>query len=113
MQLHESKEMEKAIKDSLDCYHACTESIGMCLQMGGEHAAPEHIRLMRDCAQICNTSAEFMMRNSEFHGQVCEICADICDRCAESCGKFDDKFMKECAEACRKCAESCRKMAQG
>ena len=78
----------------------------------GPHVEAAHLRLLLDCAEICQTSADFMLRGSELHGQVCGVCADVCDRCAQSCAQFgDDQQMQACAEECRKCAESCRKMA--
>jgi len=81
--------------------------------MGGEHAEAGHIRLLLDCAEICQTSANFMLRMSELHGQTCDVCADVCGRCAEDCERFgDDQMMQQCAAACRSCAESCHEMAE-
>lgn len=80
--------------------------------MGEDHAESTHIRLLLDCAEICQTSANFMLCMSDFHGQVCGICADVCEHCAEDCERFaDDKMMQKCAEICRSCAQSCREMA--
>ncbi len=110
---HMSPEMEQCIRNCQDCHHLCIETTTHCLQMGGKHAAMEHIRLLQDCVQICQTSADFMLRGSEFHARTCGVCADVCQRCAEDCERLDpnDAQMKACAEACRRCADSCRKMA--
>jgi hypothetical protein len=107
-----SDEVRECIQDSLDCYQACTETIVKCLVIGGAHAENEHINLLTDCARICNTNADFMLRNSTYHPQTCGITADICDECADTCDRFEDDFMKECASVCRRCAESCREMAR-
>lgn len=108
-----SKEMEQSIQNCLDCYRVCLQTATYCLQMGGKHAAPEHIKLLLDCAEICQTSAGFMLRYSDLHGQTCAVCAEVCEQCAESCRQFEgDAQMKACAEACRRSAESCRQMAQ-
>lgn len=77
--------------------------------MGGEHARPEHMKLMLDCADICRTAADFMLRGSPRHGMICQSCAEICEACAEDCERIGE--MTECVEACRACAESCREMA--
>jgi hypothetical protein len=80
--------------------------------MGGEHAKPGHIRLLLDCAEICETSANFMLRTSDLHHLTCGVCAEVCTRCAEDCERFvDDIMMQACAQACRHCAESCQEMA--
>lgn len=105
-------EMEQCIENCLDCHRICEETAAYCTQMGGKHAEPMQLRLLRDCAQICITSADFMLRGSDLHPRVCGICAEVCDRCAESCELFgDDAQMQACAEICRRCAESCREMA--
>ena len=107
-----SAEMRRCIENCSDCHNICVESVAHCLGMGGKHAEVAHIRLLMDCAEICLTSANFMLRGSELHVRTCAVCAEVCDRCADSCEKFgDDALMKQCAEICRRCAESCRKMA--
>lgn len=105
-------ELDRGIRDSLDCARSCYETITHCLELGGEHAEPRHINALLDCAQICETTAAFMSRGSELHPKLCAVCADACERCAQECERFpDDKVMAECAEICRQTAKSCRSMA--
>jgi hypothetical protein len=105
-------QMQECIQACTTCHGICLETITHCLQKGGRHAEPGHIRLLMDCAQICQTSADFMLRGSDFHTSTCGLCAEICERCAASCDQFgDDEMMKRCADACRMCAQSCREMA--
>lgn len=107
-----NSKIEKCIEDCLECFKVCAETITHCLSKGGMHAKPEHIQLLKDCVKICNTSAEFVLGQSEFESRVCDVCAEVCERCAEDCEKFeDDKAMAVCAEICRRCAESCREMS--
>jgi hypothetical protein len=107
-----SEEVQECLKASLDCYQTCTDTTILCLSIGGKHAEPEHINLLMDCARICSTNADFIIRNSTYYPQTCGICADICDECGDNCDRFEDEFMKECASVCRRCAESCREMAR-
>jgi hypothetical protein len=65
--------------------------------------------LMMNCAEICQTSANFQLSSSHFHRLVCGTCAEVCEACAIDCKKVGG--MDECVEACRECALSCRKMA--
>lgn len=107
-----STEMQQCIKDCEECAGICLETVQYCLEKGGEHANPEHIRLLQICAEICRTSAFFMHVGSDQHPQVCGACAEVCEACAASCEQFgDDAQMKRCAEICRRCAESCYAMA--
>lgn len=95
------------------CHGVCMETVQHCLKMGGKHAEANHIRMLMDCAQICATSADFMLRGSDFHGMTCSVCAEVCERCAADCDRFgDDAMMKRCADACRMCAQSCREMVE-
>jgi len=109
-----SEEMLQCLKNCQECHSVCLITVAHCLGMGGEHAERDHIRLMLDCAQICQTSADFMLRGSGLHARTCAVCAEVCALCAEDCSRFpEDRQMKACVEACRVCAASCRRMASG
>src|SRR3954465_9746154 len=113
MQSEMTGEMRTCIQNCLDCHRICTETVAHCLQKGGRHAEAAHIRLLLDCAQICGTSADFMLRSSHFHTDVCRVCSTICEQCAEECSRMaeGDRTMQQCAEICRSCAASCQAMA--
>ncbi len=107
-----SEEMQQCITDGLNCNSVCLETLTYCLQKGGKHADATHVQLLLDCSEVCQTSANFMLRDSQLHGLLCGVCAEVCDRCATSCEQLgDDAQMKACAEACRRAALSCRKMS--
>jgi hypothetical protein len=106
--------MQDCITNCLDCHSVCLATLSHCLEKGGDHAEASHIRLMQDCAQICITSADFMLRASPLHPMTCRICAEICELCADDCSRLaDDETMVLCAETCRRCAQSCAEMAAG
>lgn len=105
-----SAELQRCIDACLACYQSCRQtSMNHCLESAGRHVEPDHFRLMSTCAEICRTSADFMLSSSTLHGVVCGACADVCEACAAGCDEIGD--MAECADACRRCAESCREMA--
>jgi hypothetical protein len=105
--------MRQCIENCTNCHSICMETVTHCLQMGGKHAEAAHIRLLLDCAEICATSANFMLRGSGLHRKTCGVCAEVCERCAEECERLagGDDLMTRCADMCRRCSESCRKMA--
>jgi len=108
-----SNEVRQCIDECLSCHRICLETVAYCLQQGGKHAEAAHITTMLACAEICRTSAQFMLLGTELHKHTCTACAEVCDRCAESCEQLgNDQQMKACAEACRRCAESCRRAAK-
>ena len=106
-------EMQQCIENCTECHRVCLEAVAYCLQQGGKHAEAAHVRLLLDCAEICRTSADFMIRGSELHAVTCGACAEVCRRCAEECERMgDDEVMRRCAEVCRRCEESCRQMSK-
>lgn len=108
-----NEQMQSCIQECLDCHRACLETVTHCLEKGGRHAEPDHIRLLMDCAEICQTSANFMLRGSDLHPMTCEVCAEVCAECADDCERFDgDAQMQNCAAACRSCSEMCQTMAE-
>jgi hypothetical protein len=110
MNHHASHEMQACIDACLHCYRTCLEMASQhCLPMGGKHVEPDHFRLMLACAEICRTSAHFMLLGTMLHKRICAECSAICLECAADCERVGD--MEECVEACRRCAESCRAMA--
>jgi hypothetical protein len=110
---HTDDEMKKCIQLCRECHAMCTQTISHCLKLGGRHAAPDHIRLMEDCAQMCATAADYMLRESPFHDRICRLCSELCKQCGKDCEQVagDDQMVKQCLEMCRKCAGSCERMA--
>lgn len=103
--------MQACIDECQKCHIICLSmATGYCLSKGGGHAAPAHIRIMLDCAQICATTADFMARGSAQHVAICRLCADICDACVRSCTGMVG--MEACLATCRACANSCRSMVK-
>lgn len=112
--LNVSQEMRDCIQNCTECHSICMATVAHCLERGGEHASRSHITTLLDCAELCQTSANFMLRGSPLHTRTCGVCATACERCAADCERMgaDDPQMLACAEACRRCADSCRYMSQ-
>lgn len=106
-------EMQECINACLQCHSVCLLTAQHCLELGGKHADPSHITLLLDCAEICRTSANFMLRGSALRDRTCAVCAEVCRACAESCERMGsgDRQMRQCAESCRRCEQSCERMA--
>jgi hypothetical protein len=105
-------DIHEAMKDCWKCRDVCQDTLfNYCLQQGGEHVSPEHVTIMTDCIQICQTAADFLRRGSSLHESVCNACAEVCEECASSCEQMQDSQMDRCAELCRQCADSCQQMS--
>ncbi|ESQ88022.1 hypothetical protein ABAC460_17675 [Asticcacaulis sp. AC460] len=110
---HDDARMNECIRLCWECRNECQTALYQhCLTMGGEHSGKDHVTLMADCIQACQTAADFMTRCSKLYTAECAACADVCDACALSCERIGGDFMIRCTEICRRCAQSCREMSK-
>lgn len=107
-----SPEIRQAISDCLACYSTCTETLGYCVERGGALVAPELLRRLRDCAELCWMSADFMLRGSELAERLCALAAEAAARCAEACAAIpEDAQLHTCMDVCLRCATACKAVA--
>ena len=108
--LQMNDDMRRCVAICTECHQTClSEASRHCLEAGGRHVEPAHLRLMLACAEMCQTSAKFMLLGVDLHRRTCGVCADVCEACAVKCAEVGD--MDHCVEVCRRCAEHCRSMA--
>ena len=101
------------------CIDKCIASHRQCLETAtyaiGQDRATDSVRriaILLDCAELCQATANSMLRKSSQHALLCETCARLCENCAEAClSKASDAVMRSCAATCRDCARACRDMA--
>lgn len=109
---HEHDEIQQCIEECLNCHASCTMTAQYALGEGGDKADPGLVGVLLDCAEICQTSANFMLRGSPYHGATCAACAELCRAAEEALREFaDDEQLAHCAETCATCAASCEQMA--
>lgn len=102
---------ESCIDICIRSHRMCLETARYCLEKGGPHVAATHLALLLDCAEMCQTTANSLLRRSPQHGAICNACAQLCDACAKDCEVIGgDEQMTHCASLCRDCARDCRAM---
>lgn len=105
------QDLRTCIDHCTSCHQECLQTaMGFCLDQGGKHADPAHLRMMLACAEICQTTANVMLIGHGTHREICRACADACEQCAQDCENIGD--MESCVEACQQCATSCRAMSE-
>jgi len=110
---HTHDAMQECIEECLNCHAVCTMTLQHCIATGGEHTEVNLIGILLDCAEICQTSANFMLRGSPYHVVTCAACAELCRACEEARRAVTaDEQLAHCGEVCAACAESCDQMAQ-
>ncbi len=101
------------------CIDKCIAAHRHCLETAanviGQDRTTDSVRriaILLDCAELCQATANSMLRKSSQHALLCEACARLCENCAEAClSKDSDAAMRSCATTCRDCALACRDMA--
>jgi hypothetical protein len=110
---HTHDEMQDGIEECLNCHAVCTMTLQHCIASGGDHVEVNLIGLILDCAEMCQTSANFMLRGSPYHVITCAACAELCRACEEACRAIaGDEQLSHCADVCASCADSCDRMAE-
>jgi hypothetical protein len=108
----ETRPERDAVQACRECQSACLEMVSYCVRMQGYYAELGHVRLLEDCARICEMTVDFVLRGSEMRGGLLAMCAEICQRCARDCTRFDyDQRLLACAAACERCADACLPLA--
>jgi hypothetical protein len=63
MMVHQmNPEMRQCIDACTECSSICRETVNYCLERGGRLAEPKQLRMLMDCAEMCRTNADFMVR---------------------------------------------------
>lgn len=105
-----SQSIQECLKNCTYAHAVALETLTYCLAQEG--AMHNHIRTLLDCASMCQTHVDFMMRGSDQYASTARACAEVCERCAAECSSMaNDLPMSKCAEACRASMASCRQLA--
>jgi hypothetical protein len=106
-------DMQECIEECLNCHAVCTMTLQHCIASGGDRTEVNLIGILLDCAELCQTSANYMLRGSPYHVITCAASAELCRACEEACRAVsDDEQLAHCADVCAACAEVCDRMAQ-
>ncbi len=65
--------------------------------------------LMLDCSEMCQTAANFLIRDSDHYLRICREAAEICADLMSRCEKVDG--MESVISECGKCVAACRIVA--
>lgn len=102
---------DECIDKCLASHRRCLETASYSIGRDPAPASAQHIAILLDCAELCQSTANSMLRKSPQHALFCEACARLCEICAEAClAQGSDARLRVCAETCRDCARSCRDM---
>ena len=102
---------QKCIDACSRCAQACYECFEACLNEADIQARANCIKMLVECARMCEMSVAGMSANAQFSKPHCALCATVCDGCAKECSMFQDAHCQKCAQICTDCANECRNMS--
>lgn len=91
----------------LKCSAFCKFCANQCLNEHNIEMLKDCIRLDNDCSDVCETTANYLIRESGFCNDLVKICEQICRQCSDECLKHEHEHCKECAKICKECEEMC------
>lgn len=112
-ELENNSKHKEFLRILTECAAECDVTFNASLDNARTDALTRVIKLCRDCANICYTTARFVAADSEHARHLARECADICRSCAEACENNSDKEheCKACGNICRRCEEACNNFA--
>jgi hypothetical protein len=108
--------LAQAIDALADCGQACTACADACLSEEGVADLVKCIRLDLDCADLCDTTARVLSRQTEYDANITrslvEACRQSCKSCGDECEQHAShhEHCRVCAEACRRCEQACEQL---
>ncbi len=73
------------------CAQACYECLNACLNEQDANPRKNCIKILMECAKMCEMSVGLMAMNGQFAKDHCKLCATICDKCAQECKMVQDE----------------------
>ena len=107
---HQSPEMRACIQRCEACHDVCQELLIVASE-STDAAQTAIITALLDCAEMCRTAKNLMLRGSSLHPTACRACREAAERCAEACETVAAQSYAACARECRRCAQACAEMA--
>ena len=77
--------MQSCIDACNKCAQACLECFNACLNEPDLNARKNCVKMLVECAMMCQMSAATMSMGGSFTTEHCQMCAKVCDKCAEEC----------------------------
>lgn len=108
--------LARAIDALVACSQACTACADACLSEDMVAELRACIRTNLDCADVCETTARVLSRQTSYNADVTravlQACVEVCRACGAECASHADhhEHCRVCAEACRACEEACSEL---
>lgn len=108
--------LARAIDALVACAQACTACADACLSEDSVAELRACIRSDLDCADVCETTARVLSRQTAYDADVTravlEACIQVCRTCGNECASHAEhhEHCRICADACRECEQACSQL---
>ncbi len=87
-----------------DCAALCCKTWDLLLNRSDVPIRRYQIKLLSDCASVCDLCAKLVAENSVLMNSICEYCAFVCEYCGNECLRHHDQDSQMCGKTCLNCA---------
>lgn len=94
------------------CESTCNETSAVILGRADIELRVNQLKLLRDCAEACTSTAIIYCYKSIFTREQVELCGKFCQACGAECLDFQDRESQKCAKVCLVTAKKCREYVQ-
>ena len=91
-----------------NCTNVCFSTMS---KLAGRPDSEKQIKLLHDCARMCQSQVIYTVVGSIFAKQHAAFCALVCETCGLECSKHPDELSQYCSRVCLHCAEMCKRYA--
>lgn len=108
--------LARTIDALVACAQACTACADACLSEDSVAELRACIRSDLDCADVCETTARVLSRQTAYDADVTravlEACIQMCRTCGNECASHAEhhEHCRICADACRECEQACSQL---
>jgi ketopantoate reductase len=106
----ETEKYQQFIRELSTCAQACYECVDAGLGTPDSREKKDCLKLLMECAAMCQTAATLMSMDGKFIKRQCALCAEVCEVAARACTNVDDAPFQKCAEVCAGCEAAMREM---
>jgi hypothetical protein len=94
------------------CANNCYSCFQSCLDEFHCEKKKKCLKILMDCALICEMTATLLSLNSQFIIEQISVCEKVCLACATECENFFEEYCLECQNVCRECYRECEKFME-
>ena len=109
---YESRKADEVVDDCMITHKLCRQAAAYCIDIGGELATLDRLKILDDCAEVNLTFTNFLLRASQYIDSMARLCIEVSLGCAKSLQELEqeDQMLHATYVACLRSHQSCTEL---